>query len=45
MVFKTKEEITFDLVKYALKIGINFRHVGADAGYGKKLKFIKKAKE
>lgn len=41
MVFKTKEEIALDLVKHAIEIGVNFGYVGADAGYGKGLTFIK----
>jgi SRSO17 transposase len=39
--FKTKDEIALDIVRHARSIGIQYGWVGADAGYGKGLTFMK----
>jgi SRSO17 transposase len=41
LVFKTKDEIALEMVKDAREKGIRFGWVGADAGYGKGLSFMK----
>jgi len=41
IVFKTKDEIALEMVRHARSIGMDFGWVGADAGYGKGLTFIK----
>jgi SRSO17 transposase len=41
LVFKTKDEIALDMVRHARSIGMDFGWVGADAGYGKGLLFLK----
>jgi SRSO17 transposase len=40
--FKTKDEIALEMVQHARNIGVEFGWVGADAGYGKGLTFMKK---
>lgn len=39
--FKTKDEIALEMVRHARSIGMAFGWVGADAGYGKGLTFMK----
>lgn len=39
--FKTKDAIALDMVRHARDIGIQYGWVGADAGYGKGLTFMK----
>lgn len=41
IVFKTKDEIALEMVRHARSIGMDFGWVGADAGYGKGLTFMK----
>lgn len=41
LVFQTKDEIALGIVKHARNSGIQFGWVGADAGYGKGLAFMK----
>jgi SRSO17 transposase len=41
LTFKTKDEIALDMVRHARGTGIDFGWVGADAGYGKGLTFMK----
>jgi SRSO17 transposase len=40
-IFKTKDEIALEMVKHARKLNLDFGWVGADAGYGKGITFMK----
>ena len=40
IVFKTKDELALDMVDHARELGLKYGWVGADAGYGKGLKFF-----